>query len=188
MYGMVNRAIEDLVTRQRGPEAWARVCALAGVETPVFVSSESYPDRLTFLLVGAAAEELDAPVDEVLRRFGVHWILRTAAEGYGELMDAGGRTLGEFLDNLPAFHTRVVLTYPDLKPPEFTVTERGERRRRLRYESSREGLQPFVEGLLEGLGQRFGVDVSTEHVVRRGDGADHDEFVVVWRDRKAESA
>ncbi len=187
MYGMVNRAIEDLVTEQLGPEAWERVCARAGIETPVFVSSEPYPDELTFSLVGAAAAELGVPVDVILRRFGVHWILRTAAEGYGELMDAGGRTLGEFLDNLPAFHARIVLAFPDLKPPEFTVTERGENRLRLRYESHREGLQPFVEGLLEGLGRRFGVDVSTEHAVRRGDGASHDEFVIAWRDRKAGS-
>lgn len=185
MYGMVNRAIEDLVTERLGPEAWERVCARAGVKTPVFVSSESYPDELTPRLAAAAAEEMNVPVDAVLRRFGVHWILRTAAEGYGELMDAGGGTLGEFLDHLPTFHTRVLLAFPDLKPPEFTVTERGEDRLRLRYESCRDGLQPFVEGLLEGLGQRFGVDVLTEHVVRRSDGASHDEFVVSWRERKA---
>lgn len=185
MYGMVNRAIEGLITEHLGVEGWDRICARAGVETPVFVSSEPYPDELTYRLVGAAAEELQIPAAEVLHRFGVYWILRTATEGYADLMDAGGRTLGEFLDHLPAFHTRVQLSFPDLRPPEFRIVERGERRVRLRYESRREGLQPFVEGLLEGLAQRFGLEVSTEHVVRRIDGATHDEFVVTWQDRRS---
>lgn len=185
MYGMVNRAIEGLITEQFGSEAWERVCARAGIETPVFVSSEPYPDALTYGLVGAAAEELGLPAGEILHRFGVHWILRTGAEEYADLMDAGGRTLGEFLDHLPEFHTRVFLAFPDLEPPEFRIVERGDGRVRLRYESRREGLQPFVEGLLEGLAQRFGVDLSVEHVVRRTDGAGHDEFDVAWRERKA---
>lgn len=185
MYGMVNRAIEGLITEQLGVEGWERICTRAGVETPVFLSSEPYPDELTYRLVGAAAEELQIPAAEVLHRFGVYWILRTATEGYGDMMDACGHTLGEFFDNLPDFHTRVQLIFPDLRPPEFQVVERGENRVRLRYASHREGLQPFVEGLLEGLAQRFGLEASTEHVVRRSDGASHDEFVVTWQDRRS---
>jgi hypothetical protein len=180
MYGMVNKAIEELVTRGFGAATWGRVCARAGVEDPVFIGNEAYPDDLTYRLVGAASEETGLPVEEVLHRFGVHWILETAREGYGDLLDATGESLPEFLENLPAFHTRVTLMFPELRPPEFSVSEMSEGSARLHYRSHREGLQPFVVGLLDGLGRRFGVEVRVEHDVRRADGADHDVFHVTW--------
>jgi hypothetical protein len=34
-------------------------------------------------------------------------------------MEAGGKTLKEFLLRLPAFHTNVALIFPNLNPPWF---------------------------------------------------------------------
>jgi hypothetical protein len=144
------------------------------------VSNEAYDDALTYRLVAAASEVLSLPPREVLFRFGQYWVLTTAREGYGELLDATGRTFPEFLRNLPSFHTRVVLLLPKLRPPTFTILEETDHSRRLRYESDRAGLAPFVEGLLSGLAQLYMARLEVSHVVRKDDGAACDEFVVRW--------
>ena len=115
MYGMVNKAVEEMVRMHHGEETWEQIKSKAGVDVDVFISNEGYPDEITYKLVEAASEVLDTPAEAILEAFGHHWILHTASEGYGGLMRAGGKSLGEFLINLPNFHSRVVLMYPN--PP-----------------------------------------------------------------------
>ena len=180
MYGMVNKAIEDLVLREQGPETWDRVRERAAVEVETFVSNQAYPDELTYRLVAAASEQLGRPATEVLHRFGVHWILHTAPAGYEDLMDAGGSDLAEFLENLPAFHTRISLILPELVPPTFRISDRRPGSLMLHYRSEREGLEPFVEGLLDGLGQRFGTPVRVRALEGETGSADRARFHVQW--------
>ena len=182
MYGMVNRAMEDMVVDGWGEASWDRVKERAGVDVEVFVGTESYSDDVTYRLVGAAADVLGLPAAEVLHRFGIHWVTRTANDGYGPLMDAGGRTLGEFLANLPVFHSRVSLLFPHLSPPTFFCTQTRPGSVRVRYVSGRDGLAPFVMGLLNGLGLRFGVPVRIQQTAEKGRNGDHDEFVVSWEE------
>lgn len=117
MYGMVNKAIEDLVCTSFGADKWEQIKAKAGVEEEMFLSHEGYPDSMTYGLVGAASEVLGLPAEKILHAFGRHWILKTAREGYGDLLAASGRTLPDFLAGLPNFHSRIKLMFPNLKPP-----------------------------------------------------------------------
>jgi hypothetical protein len=184
MYGMVNSAIMDLIVTNHGEETWLRVKSKAGVEDEIFISNEPYPDELTYKLVGAASEVLDQPAGDILKLFGRWWVLDTALKNYGHLMKNGGRTLGEFLINLPNFHTRVVMMFPALKPPTFECTEVGETELRLHYHSHRRGLSAFMIGLLEGLGEMYEVSVSIKHEEKVDEGADHDVFHVAWSEVK----
>lgn len=180
MYGMVLRAIEDMVVTGYGEDVWDRVKTKAGVDEEVFIGTEAYPDQQTYALVGAAAEVLHKPAAEILESFGVYWVVKTAQEGYGDMMAAGGRTLPEFLVNLPNFHSRVSMIFPHLSPPRFRCTDVTPRSVRMLYESHREGLAPFVVGLFKGLGQRFATPLTVEQVAQKSAGADHDEFIVRW--------
>ena len=183
---MVNRAIEDLVCERFGEDAWRVIREKAGVTTEVFISNESYDDATTYRLVGAAAETLGVGAADVLDLFGRHWITHTAQEGYGPLMHATGATLMEFLKNLPDFHSRVMLIFPNLKPPRFETTPLGASRVAVKYWSQRQGLAPFVTGLLQGLGDLHETAVKVHHVGLRDDaGRDHDEFVVDWTETAA---
>ena len=92
MYGMVNKAIEDLVCSSFGADKWEQIKAKAGVEEEMFLSQEGYPDSMTYGLVRAASEVLGLPAEKILHAFGRHWILKTAREGYGDLLAASGRT------------------------------------------------------------------------------------------------
>ena len=182
MYGMVNKAVEDMVLMHYDEATWQKIKERAGVDVDVFISNDGYPDELTYQLVGAAAETLEIPAEQILYAFGEHWVLVTAAEGYGNLMDAGGRNLAEFLRNLPGFHARVSLIFPNLKPPTFQVSDVTDNSLHLHYYSHRAGLQPFVEGLVHGLARRFATTVEVRPLFTRADGADHDAFLVAWTD------
>ena len=60
MYGLVNKAVEELVVSNFGEDKWELIKSKAGVDVDVFISNESYPDSMTYDLVGAASEVLGA--------------------------------------------------------------------------------------------------------------------------------
>lgn len=179
---MVNKAVQELIICQHGEDAWQRILTRAEVEEEMFISNEPYPDDITYKLVDAASAVLEVTTAEILRTFGRWWILNTAIEGYGHFMKIGGHTLPEFLVNLPNFHTRIVLMFPQLNPPEFECTDVKPNSLRLHYHSHRRGLAPFVIGLLEGLGEMFKTQVSVHHVESLDTGAPHDVFRVGWKE------
>lgn len=174
MYGLVNKAVVDLVTSKFGAETWTKIKQKADVDIDVFVSMDGYPDDITYRLVGAASEVLKITPEQVLEAFGEYWVLYTAQEGYGPLLNASGTNLREFLMNLDALHARVAMTMSNLKPPRFKVVDVDPKTMLLEYRSTREGLAPMVVGLLKGLGIRFATPIEISHAKR----PDHDEFTI----------
>jgi hypothetical protein len=177
---MVNKAVEQMLTRAHGEAAWLKIKQSAGVTEEIFISDQGYADEITYKLVGAASEFTGRPAVDILRAFGEHWVLETARHGYGPMMEAGGSSLREFLVNLPHSHDRVALIYPKLAPPSFEVSDVTEQSLRLHYLSHRAGLAPFVEGLIHGLGRMFTTPVQVTHEAAKAAGADHDIFLVQW--------
>ena len=180
MYGIVNKAIEELVTQKFGLDAWEAVKEKSGVDVDFFLSNEPYDDALTYKLAGGASEVLGITVGQVLNAFGEWWILKTGKEKYGGLMEAGGNNLKEFLVNLPLFHNRIMLIYPKLTPPEFKVSDVTDNSILVHYHSKREGLQEFVRGLLSGLAKMYQTDAVIELIQSRDDGSSHEIFKVSW--------
>jgi hypothetical protein len=178
MYGLVNQGVQDLVVQLGGEELWSTIKQKADVDLEMFVGMDVYPDEVTERLVLAVGETLGIPPAEVLRAFGRHWILYTGRKGYGAVFETMGRTLPEFLGNLDAMHARLSLSMPHLEPPSFVCEQTGPGRVRLEYYSHRRGLAPMVLGLIDGLGEVFGLRVRTTHVLGTDDGADHDEFAI----------
>lgn len=180
MYGMVNRGIEELVVKEQGLAAWEDVKRSSGVEVDIFISNDSYPDKLTYLLVGAASERLGISLQEFLRRFGIHWVMTTAKDNYEDLLCLGGASLLEFLVNLPKLHERISVFLPHLDPPTFSCSDVTDHSLRLHYYSHRLGLTHFVEGLILGLGLYFQTPVEVSIAAEKAAGADHDEFLIRW--------
>ena len=178
MYGLVNKAVEQMVCTHFGAVAWDAIKRRAEVADATFLSMHSYPDDVTFRLVDAASHELHIPNAEILRSFGTYWTLFTATEGYGELLKLTGSTLFEFLLNLDNMHARVGLSYPALRPPSFQCTDMTPTSLCLHYYSERAGLTSMVFGLLEGLSLRFDTPISIALVADRAAGADHDVFEI----------
>lgn len=176
MYGLVNRALQNLVIQKLGQEAWREICETAQVEDHNFINFMPYPDAVTYRLAEATAKRMNQTVAQVLEAFGEHWILFTADEGYGDLMKMCGNTMVEFLSNLNSLHARIQLIHPNVIPPKIICSEIQESSLKLSYYSNRPGLAPMVVGLLKGLGKRFGVSLTITQVRSREEGCDHDEF------------
>jgi hypothetical protein len=180
MYGIVNKAIQELVIENFGKEKWEIIKEKSNINVDIFISSEPYDDDITYKLAFAISEEMKIPLSTVLETFGEWWVLRTAKEKYGGLMEAGGNGLKEFLLNLPAFHNRVILIYPKLTPPEFRVSNEEENSLHIHYISKRVGLQDFVKGLLIGLGKMYNTPANVELIQEKNENNDHEVFKVSW--------
>jgi hypothetical protein len=186
MYGLINRAIRDMVLANQGEATWIRVLERAGTQAEHFEAMEPYPDALTHQLIEAASAELQLHPHAFMRSFGEFWVTYTAAEGYGQLMDLAGSSLPEFLQNLDDLHARVGVHFPRLTPPSFETQAHEPGSMHLHYHSQREGLAPMVIGLVEGLGQRFDTAVEVDQIACRREGDDHDVFEVRYHEPSAD--
>ena len=176
MYGLVNRALQQLVCARCGDEGWRRVRLRAGVEDEVFVRMDSYPDEITERLLASASEELNTPANQLLEDFGRYWVRYTLVEGYGALLHDLGSSFSEALNSLDGMHARVSLLYPALRPPRFRCETVGPTTIRLHYLSQRRGLSPMVVGLIEGLAERYGLQATASHERQHEPG--HDSFII----------
>ncbi|MBD0387156.1 MAG: heme NO-binding domain-containing protein [Nostoc sp. C3-bin3] len=181
MYGLVNKAIQDMVCSRFGEETWKEIKHKAEVDIDVFLNMEGYPDDITHKLVKAASVVLSLSTQQIMQAFGEFWVHYTAQEGYGEMMDMSGDTLPEFLENLDNLHARVGVSFPNLQPPSFECTDMEENSLSLHYRSDREGLTPMILGLVQGLGNRFDTEVDITQTQNRDEGAEHDEFLVIYK-------
>ena len=186
MYGLVNQAIEGLVRDQAGDATWETIKQRAEVKEDFFVGMQSYPDAVSYRLVGAASEVLGIPAAELLEKFGEYWVLYVAQQGYGHWLAMSGENLRDVLLKLDYLHAQVGLSFPELKPPAFRCTDLSDNSLTLHYFSERPGLAPMVIGLVKGLASRFHTQVSVKQTASTAAGAEHDEFLVeYWQGEKA---
>ena len=183
MYGLMNRAVEDLILERFGEDAWTAIKTRAGITEEIFLSMKMYPDAITHGLLDAASETLEVPADQLLETFGEYWTLYTASRGYGQIFQRTGHTFREFMLNLYGLHVEVLVGFPELLSPSFWCVEEGPSLLRLHYQSSRPGLAPMVVGAVRGLGTMFATETTVTHVVHSDGGADHDEFQVAFAPR-----
>lgn len=181
MYGLVNKAIEDMVCKRFSDDVWEKIKETAEVDIDGFISMEAYPDDLTHRLVRAASVVLEMTPQQILQAFGEYWVIYTATEGYGQMLDMAGENLPEFLQNLDNLHARVGLSFPKLLPPSFQCTNLQEESLNIHYHSQRSGLAPMVVGLLKGVGKRFNTEVDVTQTRSREQGASHDEFSIEFK-------
>lgn len=178
MYGIVNKAIEDLVVQKGGPELWTAVCAEAGIDPLTFVAQEIYPDAVTYDLVGAVSKVTGIPTHDILVSFGQHWSQYTGNQGYGQMFKMLGSDLVTFLRNLPRLHDHVAFIFPDLKMPRFETEILDERHVRVWYRSDREGLSPMTFGLLQGMGTVYKTNIRVTQEAEKGPDSDAAIFLV----------
>jgi len=186
MYGLVNQAVQGLITKNFGIEKWLEIKEKAGIVDPLFVSMQSYDDSVTFDLVSAASEILKIDSSALLEAFGEYWVLYTAEEGYGEMLQMAGRSFPEFLGNLNHLHRRVGDILPKLLPPKFECEIISEQVVQLHYTSHRDGLNHMVIGLIKGLGKRFKLNNVKIELIEsiKKDDLNNSIFYISWDEEK----
>lgn len=178
MFGLVNKGLEDMVCSQYGEETWEAIKVKADVGIEAFISMDAYPDDITYRLVDAASAVMEMPATDILEAFGKYWLLFTADEGFGSLIEIAGDNLPEFLQNLDNLHARVGLSFPGLQPPSFLCSDLEQESLKLHYYSDRPGLTPLVVGMLKGLGEKFDTDVDIQLTNSKERGNDHQELSI----------
>ncbi|NDC39811.1 MAG: heme NO-binding protein [Proteobacteria bacterium] len=168
MYGIVNKAIEELVVSLGGQQKWEEVCREAGVDVFTFIAQERYDDDVTYKLVAASSKVFGICPHTVLLKFGAHWSKYTGQQGYGYLFKMLGDDFLTFLANLPALHDHIALIFPEMIMPRFESERLGPLEIKVLYRSSRPGLASMVHGLLEGMAEVYEKDSTF----------DADEFLV----------
>ena len=176
MYGLIHRSIRGYVKTTYGDTVWAQIESKADLDESAFVSMQGYPDEVTVRLLVSASEELGEPLSDLLDQFGRYWVLHTARVEYGPLFEFAGTDLLSFLRNLNAMHEQVAISFANLQQPSFALESKEDGTLLLHYESIREGLAPFVIGLIHGLAEHFDEAVEVELVEARTDGTHHDVF------------
>ncbi len=164
MYGLIHVALNEMIVKHHGDSLWQRILEQAGVGPEAFMRMRSYDDRITYALVGATAEVLGAPAEDCLKAFGEFWMAEFAPDSYEGLLQAAGGELFTFLENLDLLHDRISTTFVDFVPPSFGVQRLSDTRAILNYVSARNGLVPFVVGLLAGMQHRFGVEIHIQKI------------------------
>lgn len=159
MYGMVMKAIEQYVRSEHGASGWAQVASANGLQYTTLIATDGYSDAQTIGLVQSAATLGALSFDNMLRRLGDYWIDYALASPMRELMARNGRDIGDFLAGLNTLHARAQLMLNGMEAPHFETHDLTADSVRLIYCSSRSGLEPFVEGLLQGLGRMFNVQL-----------------------------
>ena len=162
MYGLVNKAIQDLVTEKFGAECWKQVVATANIETSRFVTTHVYDDKVTYDLVRAVSSVLNISPEATLLTIGKFWIDFVKRNGFESLLAANGNCLVDFLRNLDSFHSRLAANYPEYVSPEFHFRQHDDGVVDLGYFSKRPGFAPMVEGMIRGLANHFGEKIEME--------------------------
>ncbi|MEI8105634.1 MAG: heme NO-binding domain-containing protein [Actinomycetes bacterium] len=179
MYGLINDAIRRLVLEDHGEEVWSRIVERSDAPHGTFAAFHPYDDALTYALVANASAEVAIPADEILGSIGRYWITRIAVENYRDFLEGHGLAYRDILVGLDDMHARIQAILPQLRPPSIKVELVGDDRAVLHYRSEREGLAPFLVGLLEGLAELCKTDVTITQTASRGESNDHDVFEVV---------
>ena len=159
MYGMVNQAVQELIVEKFGAEDWKAICESAGIPDEGFEGMLSYPDDVTYKLVGVISQKYDMPAEDVLKIFGDHFVDFAGNTEFGSLLRFAGQNLIERLNSLDEMHSRIKLSLPHLRPPSFEFEEGEDGVHKLHYGSEREGLEPMVIGLVKGLARHTGEEV-----------------------------
>ena len=180
MYGLVNKAIEDLVISRAGEETWHRIKENAGVQELHILDTTSYDDQVTYDLVRAASEVLEQPAEDILFSFGKHWVMYTGKNGWANLFAASGTDFISFLRNLDDMHARVNAAMPEGRMPEFTLIEK-DGVFQLEYRSQRDGLAPMVSGILVGLAEQYNESWDVKHIDHRNQ-CGIDRFLLARKD------
>jgi hypothetical protein len=179
MYGIINVAIQDFAVENYGVEKWEIIKDQIGLDVDFSLSDNPYNDGIPVKVAEAASKEMGLVQDEVLNEIGES-IIPTTSKKFGSFIASRGNTLRDYLINLPNFHNRIALIYPELTPPQFRVSHLGENTLHLHYLTKTKGIRWFIKGYLTGLVSMFNENATVEFLQSREDGNLQEIFKISW--------
>lgn len=170
MYGMVNEGIRSFIIENFGETKWQNISQIAKVDPGGFILMQTYPDKVTYDIVGSICQVLGISAEEALEAYGRYWIGFAAGSGYENLLLMFGTNFRTSLNNLNHMHEYMGSFMSGILAPSFNVVEETEEYLEVIYSSTRPGLVPFVKGLLYGLLDRYKEKGEVTYLGASGDG------------------
>jgi Haem-NO-binding len=158
MYGIINKVLQEMVISRHGIGIWEAAKARAQVEIDIFLSNDIYSDEITHNLVDAVSFITSCPPAEIYCGIGEWYVVHVVGKQHDGMLKAGGKTLKDFIINLPILHASMKRLYACEKPTEFTISDVQENSVLVGYRCPDAGLKEMVRGFLSGLCKLFAVD------------------------------
>ncbi|GFD68963.1 hypothetical protein KUL156_02510 [Alteromonas sp. KUL156] len=181
MYGMINKFISTTVINRYGQSAWDEIKASLGDYESTFLEVQPYSDEVTFGIVGASVEHLNVDLAVFLRQMGEDWVKETSQGSYKDMYSLVSGGAFEFISNLNNMHQVISAQLEALVPPSFLCEKNEDGSITIHYHSSREGLEPFVEGLLMGVCNHFNQPASISTVKLRDENNPFSTFLIDFK-------
>jgi Haem-NO-binding len=163
MYGMVNQAIRSMVNEQLGAATWEEICKKANLDPAGFSSFKQYDDSITAELVGLVCEKTQQQPATILESFGQYWIGYAKKSEYQSILTGFASNPVELIESLDSLHSRLQLSFENLRAPSFWVTKVSPGEILVHYKSQRNmGLEYFVVGLLKGIFKMYDQECQVE--------------------------
>lgn len=153
MHGLVNRSIQCFLRDTYGADVWAAVAAEAGLDAQGFEALLSYEDRLTDVVVDAAARRLAKPREALLEDVGIYL---AGLEPLRRLLRFGGVDYIDFLQSLDELPDRVRLAVPELEMPDLRLVPSGPGRFALACRAPHAGFAAVFAGVLRAMADDYG--------------------------------
>lgn len=154
MYGIIYVAIKDYAEATFNTDIWQSVLEHSGLSINLNTTELPYDEDKIYILAEALSAVTGTTLDDALFGMGFQ-VPTTTSQKYPEVMLSRGDSLKEYLLNLPAFHNRISLIYPELTPPEFRLTKIADNEMEIQYLYKRKDITAYVLGYLSGITHFF---------------------------------
>jgi len=171
MYGLINKVLKKMIVDKHGDSFWRNLVEENKSLSQNFNSFAQYDDSITKDIIFALSEKLNISATQLLEEFGQYWIPFAYNSEYSGILSIYEKGPVELLKSLDALHTRLSMSFDNLKPPSFWITSESSNSILVHYQSSRDlPLEYFVVGLIKGIFQKFRKECEIEIIQFRGSG------------------
>lgn len=170
MKGVIFNYLEDFLTQNIGEDATDDLISSCQLQTKEpFVGPGTYPDSDLFAIVGAASKKLGAPVPDLVKAFGKFCFPKLGA-AFPKFLEGFDHPKPFLMTVDNVIHVEVRKLFKDSILPKFIFVDTKPDQLDLTYQSERK-LCGFMEGLLDGTGEHFGVPIQYEKHTCMSQGA-----------------
>jgi len=177
--GVIFNIFEEFVVEKWDEGTYEEILARCRFITrEPFVGPGTYPDQDLLTLIASAVGELGVDQAELLRSFGRYLFHALAEKVPATMLDFAHPK--DFLKSVEdIIHIEVKKLYRDAQPPRFTYLDPTPDRLTIEYRSPRR-MYDLMDGLIEGVGERFNSPIQYERTVHRSGDEEYCEYRLIF--------
>lgn len=168
--------MKDFVVENHDHSTWDEVRQRADLDQQVYLPIDTYDDAELVSLVEAAAELTGEPIPHLLEAYG-RFVAGTLLDTYGNVVREEWDTLDLVANTEEQIHEVLRTHNPDLSPPKLVCRRDSPSQVTVFYRSDRR-LCFVAKGIVRGVADHFGEQVSVTEATCMHAGGDHCQIVV----------